>query len=255
MNRSLLGGLALALGLFGCSSSDPITTEKDPAPEFTPRPTPTSARLAWNVGDLATNPPVFLEGVEVCVHEHPDIPCAETDDAGRVELAGLPRDTPLDLTFHKDGYIPTLKTIETSFVDMDGTANPVMMPAVGTLGTPGVELELETKGVLGFFAVGDSGPVPGTKVSLSPASGDGPFFVGLDGVIDPDATATLAVGGVFFNLEPGEYTLTTSAEGRKCAGMSFPFAAFGIPAGGESVIGHVLPGYYTWQVGTLCTPL
>lgn len=60
---------------------------------------------------------------------------------------------------------------------------------------------------------------------------------------------------MFFNLEPGEYTLTMNSKGRKCAGISFPFAGAGIPAGGESVIGHVLPGYYTWSVGTLCTPL
>src|ERR1051325_296540 len=66
-----------------------------------------TAKLRWQVTELSSNPtPVGIEGVDICVHEHADIPCVKTDKDGFFDLPGLPRDTALNVTFAKTGYVP-----------------------------------------------------------------------------------------------------------------------------------------------------
>src|ERR1051325_10607769 len=93
-----------------------------------------TAKLRWQVTELSSNPtPVGIEGVDICVHEHADIPCVKTDKDGFFDLPGLPRDTALNVTFEKTGYVPVLKSIETSNIDRDATGTPpISMPTVAS---------------------------------------------------------------------------------------------------------------------------
>jgi hypothetical protein len=56
----------------------------------------------------------------------------------------------------------------------------------------------------------------GATVAIEPASGEGPFYSGTSWMLelDPDATATSSTAlAVFFNVDPGEYTLSASGAG------------------------------------------
>jgi hypothetical protein len=208
-----------------------------------------------------TTAPPPIEGVDICVHEHAEIPCVKTDKDGFFDLAGLPRDTAVHITFNKTGLIPVLKTIETSNIDMDATGNPpINMFAEAAPPTDlGFTVDV-TKGVLNFFVIGPAeagfGPLPGSTAALSPKSGNGPIYFGESASIyDVNAKATFSFGGNFYNLDEGDYKVTfTAPPGNNCAGISFPFSGWGVPVANEAAVtAKVLPGYFTWQVGVFCT--
>jgi hypothetical protein len=227
-------------------------------------PAANTSRLHWQVTELAsapTTPPPAIEGVDICVHEHDEIPCAKTDKDGFFDLAGLPRDTALDIIFKKTGYVPTLKSIETSNTDMDATGNPpINMVAEGTPPTDfGFTVDV-TKGVLSFFVIGPAeagfGPLPGSTATLSPNSGNGPIYFGEGpNTYDVNAKATYSFGGNFYNLDEGDYKVSfTAPPGNDCAGISFPFSGWGVPVANEAAVrAKVLAGHVTWQVGVFCT--
>jgi hypothetical protein len=227
-------------------------------------PAANTSKLHWQVTELAaspTTPPPAIEGVDICVHEHAEIPCVKTDKDGFFDLAGLPRDTALNITFKKTGYVPTLKSIETSNTDMDATGNPpINMIAEGTPPTDfGFTVDV-TKGILSFFVIGPAeagfGPLPGSTATLSPKAGNGPIYFGEEpNSYDVNAKATYSFGGNFYNLDEGDYKVTFAAPpGNDCAGISFPFSGWGVPVSGEpAVTAKVLPGHVTWQVGNFCT--
>jgi hypothetical protein len=117
------------------------------------------------------------------------------------------------------------------------------------------------KGVISFFVIGpapaDSGLAfggnPGAKVSLAPASGDGPLFLDDHNNFDVSASSVLGALGVYYNVPPGEYTLTVDDSTKDCAPISFPFGGWGYPVPPSSIKFPVLAGFTTTQVGVLCT--
>ena len=151
-----------------------------------------------------------LEGLEVCVYQDASIPCVMTDSTGRFTIGGLPAMSDIVISLKKTGYRPTLLAIETGSTDMDGSAaGPYPIPSMG--GSPWsspVAVDLSTKGMAVFFAIGQGAvgglsDAVGTMVNLSPAGGDGPYFIDDNGALDPSATSVVAQNGSLFQPGPG----------------------------------------------------
>jgi hypothetical protein len=232
----------------------------------------TGAKLKWQViwPSQADGSP-GVEGVKVCVDAHPAIACVMTDAGGNFTLPGLPGDTELVLLFEKDGYLPVLKPIETSNIDMEGRGSIAMLKVMDSPRSmfqfqtdPGFDIDTKSKGSISFFVVGpeaDSaigvGPLLGGRAALSPAAGDGPIYRRADGALDLGLEATDQNGGnFFFNVPPGDYEVRfTAPPGFDCASISFPFAGWGYPIAGEPAV-HVpvRQGHITGDIGVLCTP-
>lgn len=227
-------------------------------------------------GMLFENEPP-LEGVEVCIVNASGMTdtayeCSTTDATGAFSISGLPPNTELIASFIKDGYVSQVKPLDL------GTAS-IMLPTDFRMGSlladggaprsfgmdPSVALEAGM-GTVNFFGiqphVGDASPpdvptgvdwVDGLSVTISPAGGDGPFYLDANEVYRPGATSTGegGYGGWFINLAPGEYVLSFSHPTMSCAPL--PGAAFGWPEGANSVRTPILADMNTQAVGVLCT--
>lgn len=199
-----------------------------------------------------------LAGVEVCVDRMDAIPCATTASDGTFVLRGLPTRTDLVLTTRKDGYVKTLRAIETASTDMDGTAFPLVTTKSGG---PRPDLGFtydDNLGAVSFFALeaeadGGAALPSGIRASLNPGTAHGPFYTTDRNAFVRSATASIGGLGFFFNVEPGEYQLVFDDSQADCAPISFPFGAFGYPAPPTSVRFPVQSGYVTDQIAVLCT--
>jgi hypothetical protein len=210
---------------------------------------------------LTNLPP--LPGVQVCVYQNDAIPCVTTQADGTFTLPGLPVRSDLVLTLKKDGYESYLLPIETASTDTDERSNPVFMtrpspqpPAIG------VPVDFTNKGVIDAFAVIISGadmnvftPTMGTSVTISPTTANGPYYLGDNGPV-LDAGTFQGSTALFYNVDPGTYTLTYANPDFDCEPISFPFGGFGFPVTTppHSVKVVVAAGYVTGIVGVLCTP-
>jgi hypothetical protein len=204
--------------------------------------------------------PTGIPGVAVCVKGHGEIPCVMTATDGTFVLPGLPQATDLVITFKKDGYVPALKAIETARADMQ-TSNPIpMFSSSDPMPNLGFSIDMQQKGEVYFFVIGpapaDSGAPfaadQGATVTLMPANGNGPFY-GDNNLFDAGVTSIIGGAGAYFNVDPGDYTLTVDDPRHNCAPISFPFSGWGYPVPPLSVEFPVLAGYVTAQVGFLCT--
>src|SRR5258708_19271941 len=75
-------------------------------------------KLDWQVMRVVDpNHPEAVADVKVCVDGHADIACVKTDAQGHFSLGDLPGGTELVLDLEKDGYVPSLKPIKTSYDD------------------------------------------------------------------------------------------------------------------------------------------
>jgi hypothetical protein len=237
----------------------------------TPAPVPAGLKLLWRVvesvnpgtrtdaglGATASFPPIA--GARVCVYGRKDLPCATSHADGTFTLGGLKPLEQLTVTVDKDGYVGSLRSIEAASTDMDGTGSPIVMGKKGG-GDLGLGIPImEDKGAVSIFVLGPApdggiGLSHGAQLSLSPASGMGPYFT--DPHDEFDKSATTMIGGLafYFNLEEGDYTITFDDPHADCAPVSFPFGEFGIPQAPRSVKFKVLAGYATDELGALCTP-
>ena len=210
---------------------------------------------------LTNLPP--LPGVTVCVYQNSTIPCVTSQADGTFTLPGLPIRSDLVLTLKKSGYNSYLLPIETASTDTDERSNPVFMtkpsadpPAIG------VPVDFTNKGVIDAFAVVISGAdmnvfsaTSGTSVSMAPVSGNGPYYLGNNGIA-LDAGTFQSSTALFYNVDPGTYTLTYANPAYDCEPISFPFGGFGFPVTtpAHSLKLIVAAGYVTGIVGVLCTP-
>jgi hypothetical protein len=210
---------------------------------------------------LANLPP--LPGATVCVYQNSAIPCVTTQADGTFTLPGLPVRADIVLSLEKTGYQSYLLPIETASTDMDGRSNPVFMSRTGSQPNLPFAIDLQTKGLIDAFAVSVGGAAmnvfAGTKntlITLTPASGNGPYFVNDDNnQIDLSATSFIGSTALYYNVDPGTYTLTYSNPTYDCEPISFPFGQFGFPitSPAHSLKIVVAAGYITGIVGALCT--
>lgn len=209
------------------------------------------------IGATANFPPIA--GVRVCVYGRDDLPCVTTHSDGTFTIGGLKPLEQVTLTCDKNGYVGSLRSIEAASTDMDGTGQPIVMgkrSASNDLGL-GISIE-ENKGVASVFVLGPApdgglGLSQGAKLSLSPVSGEGPYFTDSHNVFDKSATAMMGGLGFYFNLDQGDYALTVDDPNADCAPISFPFGEYGIPEAPRSIRFKVLANYATDQLGALCT--
>jgi len=208
-----------------------------------------------------------LPGVEVCVYQDSSIPCATTQADGSFTMTGLPMRTNLALTLKKSGYYSYLLPIQTASADMDGRSNPAQMaPSGGPAPDLGIAVDLQNKGLIQIVAIAFGGTaamvdagafttVPGTKVSLSPMSGNGPYFINGSDEFDLSATSFVGIAANYYNVAAGNYTLTFSNPGFDCEPVLFPFGQFGWPltTPAHSIGVLVVPGYITGSVVALCS--
>jgi hypothetical protein len=201
-----------------------------------------------------------IPGAQVCVYDDATIPCVTTDANGSFVLAGLPPRTNLSVAVTKTGYSPILKPIRTGSAPMDGSSNPIRMTLTSDPQPPiGVPVSWSTTGQLAFFALGpsDAGGLAadiGASVTLAPSGGNGPFYVTSDGYFDTSATATEGGGiGYYYNVPPGNYTLTFMDPVNNCAPIDALFSGYGFPDPPTSVQFPIVAGYTTELVGVICT--
>jgi hypothetical protein len=208
-----------------------------------------------------------LAGVEVCVYQNSTLPCVTTQSDGTFSMTGLPPRTNLALTLKKTGYYSYLLPIQTASADMDGRGNPAQMaPSGGPAPELGFTVDLKNKGLIQVVAIAFGGTaasvdagmfttVPGTKVSMSPMSGKGPYFINGQDEFDLSATAFVGVAANYYNVDAGNYTLSFDNPGFDCEPVLFPFGQFGWPltTPAHSLSLLVVPGYITGSVVALCS--
>jgi hypothetical protein len=179
-----------------------------------------------------------VEGMEICIFEHDDIPCVETDADGKFEIADVPNEVVL-VSFTKDGYPSYLRNaggtfgtiLMTRIMDDEKTAEAVQMlggtyPDDATGGICFGALTYNTDGVESPYAFTMENDIVGSldwmfldevSVSLDPDSGVGPLYVDDSEQYDASLTETSEAGwGIIFNIEPGDYILTFSHPQMDC---------------------------------------
>jgi hypothetical protein len=211
MKRAILVCL---LGLaIGCSESTPWTGA--------------TLTVSGRLTDYTSRNPIA--GAAVCVYFPQTSPkaCTATAADGTYSLPGVPSGTQEMISASAAGYVSVLQM---GTVTADKSTINGFMPTVGAANAIGtvvsVELDL-TKGQLVFIEDAGMGPPPDggmamnpadVTVSLSPASGKGPFYANTAGVPDTSLQKTTTSGfGAFLNLAPGDYDLTFSPpSGKTC---------------------------------------
>ena len=171
--------------------------------------------LGYTVGLQDPNPPVA--DFKVCVYGQPQVPCVMTNAIGYYELDGVPGNSELLIEFTKTSYLPVLRTITTATTTLDmGTIQyPTTAEATAFASLAGVTLD-PAKGqvlatalktvILSDGGTGFTGQ-DGVSVSMSPATGAGPFYAsaGALPLPDPNLTATSTNGlALFANVDVGE---------------------------------------------------
>jgi hypothetical protein len=207
---------------------------------------------------------IGLEGVNVCVHDDPTIPCVTSASDGTFTLTGLPVRSNVEVTLEKAGYASVLIPIATASTDMDGRSNPIpMMDGDGGAPPIGTSVDWANTGQVQVFVLGQdptSGVYrgePGASLSLAPQGGQGPFYLDDGRHIVEGATTFVDAYAWYFNLAAGTYTLTFDDSHSDCESIAFPFGGWGYPGpmGSHSLTFPIVPGYVLPLIGEICTPL
>jgi hypothetical protein len=196
----------------------------------------------------------LMTGGTVCVALEDADPtsCTVSDAAGAFAVQAA-SNSPVTLTFHKDGYMPVLREITTS-------ASPITLPEgeneLWPISTPKTFLGTEVTpgaGHIQFSVLGSgSQPAPDVSVTLAGAGGSTgtPIYVG-------GATTNAGTWGGFANLTPGLYVLRFGQAGVTCSASDlygYPMTAYQDPSSGEAaVVVAVAAGTVTAPVSAVCT--
>jgi hypothetical protein len=230
--------------------------------------------LEWQVVALSEPNVAYpgIEGAKICLAAQPDMGCATTDPRGHFTLKDVLPNAEVVLTIEKDGYIPSLKPIRTTDQDNVVSQPIVMLKSTDLPNGLGFDVDTKDSGIIDFFAMVfpqddpfNPGPLWGVKVELSPKPEIHPVYFGERGVLDPALTATASYDGTFglgnlssgrfFNVPPGDYTLSfTPPPGYACYSLTDPLAAWGFPLPMRSAVRvPVRAGYDTTNVGVHCS--
>jgi hypothetical protein len=221
--------------------------------------------LDWQVigYDAAAGDTAKVRGATVCVDDHPEVECQQTDADGLFTLTGLPADSDIVLTVKKSGYVPGIKLVHTDTSNAIGGAAGFLLVREADLPTTDGELDLKNTGVVSFFVFNSSNgssPValPGVKVALSPEVETRPLYQASDGTYDASLRATPEAdnftGGLFLNVPPGEYKLSfTPPSGYTCGVIGY--GTWGVAVEGEQAVRlTVQAGYFSSSLGMDCLP-
>jgi hypothetical protein len=152
-----------------------------------------------------------VEGAEACLLDTTD--CATSNASGELSL-DVPALSEVALTVVAPDHFPLLYGTVTGPRDASFTVTLTPTADIeAQADAAGVTLD-DTKGIIGFAVVGPAG----TTAELSPASGT---LVYTDANEDPDPSLTGTIdavvgGGIFWNVEPGDYDLSYSHPDTTC---------------------------------------
>ena len=176
---------------------------------------PPSSNVRFTVQVLDAQTPDVLEGVELCVADQPDIPCAVSDAQGNVELS-LPANSELMIRCEGPEHGPMYMTWTIGDADIDADTFRIVKSGTidALLGIAGAEAWPEQGAIIAnvYSDLDAKEPVAGASFVISPAAG-GPVYLDETPLPDPELTATTIGGpGVFFDIEDGEITIRASHE-------------------------------------------
>lgn len=253
----------LGFFLLGCSASpepNPVSTATDAAVE-----TPDAGASAPDSGTIAktisfavklvdaTAQDTALQGVNVCVPGRSDVACAKSGADGAVKL-GLPAGAEVMIGCENKAYGPVYMTWTLGNADLDAgrfgvftrsTASSFVELSGGKL-TP-------TAGALMVNVYEDlverTKRVSGATFTLTPKAGGGPTYVSATKLPQPSLTASTEGGpGLFYDLAPGDYTVTIAHPTRTCKG------GFGWKAEGPTSLRSRVFGGGISNVTFVCPP-
>jgi hypothetical protein len=190
---------------------------------------PGSVLIAVEFRDAVLGYP--LVGLEVCVADQPDFPCARTGQDGKVR-APVPANTEVMLQCAAPLHITTYMTLLTPDADFDVGVFRLLEQSTADLfvATAGAPRD-PTRGVLLVNVYDDfvkrTERVAGGTAALESAAGIGPVY-GANGALPSSKLSAMSSGGPagFYDLSPGDYTVTLSHPERSCTrGFGWPTAA------------------------------
>jgi hypothetical protein len=226
-------------------------------------------------GELTREP--VLAGVEACVVDangtkNAAIPCSTTNAAGEWSLPNLTPNQDLVVLFSKAGFAQTVIAVDLAAANItgrvvrmghllnDGGADGGTVQNFGW--DPAVTLDT-TKGTLNAAAVQasaspDAGSylpgldwTTGVSFTITPAGGNGPYYVNPDETWASSATSTVnAWGAWFLNLTPGMYTVKATHPTLSCNASG---GAFGWAQTDGTSKAPVIAGIHTQSIAFFCT--
>lgn len=183
----------------GCSDSD-----TEPEADLTVTVTYTITEFVPGDGGPA------IEGAEICILEPADVGCATTDADGVASFVGL---TPGDAFYGRVIASGFLTSFAHGYVADEDAGLGLTLPsdAIAQAFADSVMIMWPDpqNGVIAFNAFNAEGSgKPGVQVSLSPSSGEGPFYTSDAGLPDAMLTETQGPLGFFTGVAPGDYEVT-----------------------------------------------
>jgi hypothetical protein len=204
--------------------------------------------LVDGFGGLIDESFTLVEGVEVCVFEREDIPCATTSNLGTYQIR-LPVGRSY-LTYRKAGYQSRLRAVLVEEGPFDlGSVEGILTEAYMARQADRLGFALDP--AAGVLVLGVSGPARGgAQMVAEPLMGEGPYYNGHDLEFDPDLTATVAAqltAGAVFNAPVGIYDVGIVHPDAECTVGRYAF-----PGSDENVAGPLVIADHMVIAGFRC---
>ena len=189
-----------------------------------------------------------LVGVTVCIYPGMTS-CQTTDATGRVIITGVPKSSEVMFSFTRTGYLSELVEYTTGTSDVASgytmVSNTKLQNAQQAVG---MTIDLQKGLIHAEAGRGASvGPTTGVTMTISPTSGNGPYYTDANDMPTTTATATGTNGdSVFINVPAGDYQVTYADPSGACMGNVNSWAS-----GNNVVRVRVAAGYLT-NVGAMC---
>jgi hypothetical protein len=179
-----------------------------------------------------------ISGAQICILEHPEVGCVQSDSEGSYTLALPTLSSTLDLAVNATaaghlGFVGLLEEPPAS----DGGVNWFSTISLRTdaaaalfFADAGLAYPAAGKAFLYVSIVDDTGAaLVGETATLNPASGTGPIYLNDAGTPDPSLTALTSDGALLFgDLTPGRVQVTLA--GTPCAPIDLGVGAWAAQA-------------------------
>lgn len=197
----------------------------EPTPEASAEITPeypTTTIVVGNIRSFSTG--AFVQGIDVCVDGVPTS-CVTSGRSGEFKINDFPVGKEAILTFTSATlglypillpfHIPPGQSVRPFFIGVV-TATELNQLSLALSGKPldpakGVLVSDVFDGVYGNIPV----PFAGVTVSVSPASGDGPYYPNNPPITSSTSTSTAGLA-VYFNASPGPFALSYTHPTKTC---------------------------------------
>ena len=233
LSPSFEGGIDSSSGKCHVDASTP----EQPSPE-TPDQTmtefskKTTFHFKGRVFDFVSNKSPLIEGVKICILNQPKIACETSDKGGRFVFHDLPLNVDLYFTFKDDAkkLVPLMVPLNVPLSSLDG--NGYLNHRVGLITLTIAKGLAVVMGVRNLDLTGKTqivadlhdkrlDPIQGATVSVSPKTGQGPYYLTGSGTKNPGGVTSVPGMAIFFNVDPGKTLLVNYKHPcRKC--QAFP---------------------------------